>query len=393
MIDVKLTAGGKFCSRATRSVCALLAWLTITGCGERPANRARPTITVKNGVETVLAAGLDDARQEYLVPGDSPADLLAVAISDTLDAVGSTNISDLGVELGGNKIAIADGYRVVITDSAHRIIAAAGRKGEGPGEFLPIDMICRTRGDTIVVTDARLRTTVLDSDVHIVRQFTKTEDITGSRRCLDDGTILTTRIKNAKGGFQLNRMNSLGEQVASLGEFQFDFNMGGLEVIIGFTVDTDGKSVFTGNPWFPEIQQYSAGGVLERIVRWDATPKVRSTAPEYKPMVIQRRGGQPVPRIPASVNFWPYFESLRVAENGDIWLKHYPIVSGAPERWTGIGRNGRSLGSLQVDSLASASGAIEVRDFTATDVLLRYEMESGAVYYKSVPLAKLRSRK
>ncbi len=74
--------------------------------------------------------------------------------------------------LSNGSVLVADRYeqRIVLADSTGRYVAAAGRKGSGPGEFQSRARLMRLRGDTIGVDDATLRRmSIFDQKLKFVR--------------------------------------------------------------------------------------------------------------------------------------------------------------------------------------------------------------------------------
>lgn len=80
--------------------------------------------------------------------------------------------------LSNGSVVFGDQYesRIVLADSTGRVVAAAGRKGGGPGEFEARSRILRLRGDSIGVYDGRLRRlSIFDAKL----KFARTEPIAG----------------------------------------------------------------------------------------------------------------------------------------------------------------------------------------------------------------------
>ena len=74
--------------------------------------------------------------------------------------------------LSNGSVLFGDQYepRIVLADSAGRFVAAAGRKGGGPGEFEARSRVLRLRGDSIGVHDGTLRrVSIFDSKLKFAR--------------------------------------------------------------------------------------------------------------------------------------------------------------------------------------------------------------------------------
>jgi hypothetical protein len=74
--------------------------------------------------------------------------------------------------LSNGSVLFGDQYepRIVLADSAGRFVAAAGRKGGGPGEFEARSRVLRLRGDSVGVYDGSLRRlSIFDSKLKFAR--------------------------------------------------------------------------------------------------------------------------------------------------------------------------------------------------------------------------------
>ncbi|WP_353269434.1 hypothetical protein [Gemmatimonas sp.] len=99
----------------------------------------------------------------------------SVALAQLLDVKGEPIpfgfVANVAI-LSNGSVLVADQYeqRIVLTDSTGRYVAAAGRKGRGPGEFQSRARLMRLRGDTIGVDDGTLRRmSIFDQKLKFVR--------------------------------------------------------------------------------------------------------------------------------------------------------------------------------------------------------------------------------
>jgi hypothetical protein len=105
----------------------------------------------------------------------------SITLMKILDAKGEHLPFDFlaGVAILSNgSVVFGDQYesRIVLADSAGRLVAVVGRKGGGPGEFEARSRILRLRGDSIGVYDGRLRRlSIFDAKL----KFARTELIAG----------------------------------------------------------------------------------------------------------------------------------------------------------------------------------------------------------------------
>ncbi|MGH7470698.1 MAG: hypothetical protein ACRENP_22345 [Longimicrobiales bacterium] len=185
-----------------------------------------------------------------------------------------------GVRLSDNGLAAIDVVRVQYFDARGKRVRIAGRSGSGPEEFLYLTSVCRTRGDTIMVSDSRNgRLGILDQNGAIVRTVKQSE--LGSPPfdgCFDDGTVLLAHYAPMAPGAirstRLTRVRLDGSVVNTIGDFSF----APFESVTQSepAVIASGQRVYIGDPRFSEIRVYSADGKLTSIIR-SADPPVRIT--------------------------------------------------------------------------------------------------------------------
>jgi hypothetical protein len=100
--------------------------------------------------------------------------------------------------LSNGSVLFADQYepRIVLADSAGRFLAAAGRKGAGPGEFQTRSRLLRLRGDSIGVFDGTLRRlSVFDSKLkfartELIEQFSSTRGFNSVQGQFANGSMV-----------------------------------------------------------------------------------------------------------------------------------------------------------------------------------------------------------
>ncbi len=382
----------KFSSNASRWGLMLFLMAVTIGCGsdaDGPKQHVAEADS-QNKVDTIVAEARNELPVILRIADQYPLDLLHAAKADTIDPAGASNIIDQAIWLG-DEVAMTDGFRILIVDSSYRRTGSIGRKGRGPNEFESVEALCRTRGDTIVVTDGASRTSIISPNGRFVRQFTLTSAHPVGRGCLQDGTIVT--VKRIVGDSTVvERYDLFGTRVGHLVTHFFDLTVGGMEVL-GWALEAEGMSVYWADPWHPEVREYSSDGVLRRVIRLSDKPKKRSLGRDNA-LAAQPRAGNPAMFTPAppKTDYVPYFRAVRIASNGDVWLRDYSAVWQTPERWTGISKTGRSLGAVVVDSVASVERRILIRQFGPKGVLVRFELPSGQVYHQTLPFSNADSR-
>jgi len=100
--------------------------------------------------------------------------------------------------LSNGSVLFGDQYepRIVLADSAGRFVAAAGRKGGGPGEFEARSRVLRLRGDSIGVHDGTLRRlSIFDSKLkfartELIEEFSPTSGLNSVQGQFADGSMV-----------------------------------------------------------------------------------------------------------------------------------------------------------------------------------------------------------
>lgn len=359
--------------------------LLLNACAEKSRTPQAPMIKVPE----IEAASRAEVETTYRVSADLPQSIVAIARGDTIDPVGSSDIDPIGM-WSRTGTAIADGYRVVLNRADQGRIASVGRKGQGPGEFMYLNSICQSRGDTIVAGDAGHRTSVLTESGKMVRQFVlPSGTLLRQAGCLQDGSILAMSF-SSRTDFGLNRHDLNGALVNSLGKFEFDYGLGGTELLVEPAIEAEGESVFYGNPWYPEVREFSSTGTLLRVMKFaDRQTDTYDLGASSGPFAAPAAGNTSSPAKPR-LTHWPFFHSIRVSSDGVVWIRDYPKKDNSNDRWTGFSKDGKPVGALVVDRSTEEGESIEVIDFRPGEVLLRYNLKSGQVFYVTTALDSLR---
>ncbi|QJR37575.1 hypothetical protein [Gemmatimonas groenlandica] len=100
--------------------------------------------------------------------------------------------------LSNGSVLFGDQYepRIVLADSTGRFVAAAGRKGGGPGEFEARSRVLRLRGDSIGVHDGMLRRlSIFDSKLtfartELIQEFSRTRGFNSVQGQFADGSMV-----------------------------------------------------------------------------------------------------------------------------------------------------------------------------------------------------------
>lgn len=271
------------------------------------------------------------------------------------------------VRLSDGRIVVGDAgsSEIRVYDPQGRFLTAAGRSGDGPGEFRQIDKLVRGSGDSVLVFDAGSgRLSLLDPGGTFMRSVTPSTATPGasfagvlengsyvigvpvplppreglSRDSLvyllvsQDGSTLDTLLV-APGGEQYQRVD--GSRVLRMTN-----PFGPMPV-----ASASGDRIFVGATDRYEIRQFGPNGALVRVLRREVPSQPFTDAhfrrvAERVPQMASALAELPLPsRVPA-------FASLLVDREGNLWVQDYPSPGGEPVAWTVFSRQGAILGQI-----------------------------------------------
>ena len=302
------------------------------------------------------------------------------------------------VRLSQGGLAVIDVSRVHFFDPIGRRIRIVGR-GQGPQGFEYITSVCRTRGDTLVLSD-RGFISVLDVRGEILRTLPRgTIGSAPFSFCLDDGTfVLEAMGEAASDGHRVTRLRLDGSTANVIGTFPkpaFDF-----VTMISPTVVASGDGVYYGDPFTGEIRVYDSSGTLRRIVRTadrgdsitreEAEQQMAKTIPTNVPPDQHKARMDRMRAMPYARN-WPVFRSLEVGSDGTIWVQDYRKTL-ANDAWTAIDTTGRIVGRLEFPAVPEGRMKPYVQSFGVDYVLMRRWDENRASFITMYPLVKVGGR-
>ncbi|HLA90258.1 MAG TPA: hypothetical protein VJL28_07510 [Gemmatimonadaceae bacterium] len=306
-----------------------------------------------------------------------------------------------GAWLSNGGVAVIDGVRIHYFDKTGKRLRIVGRQGKGPEEFSDISTICRTRGDTIIVTDGNPgRMAVVSGSGAAVRTFL--QDSLGSPPfdgCLDDGTVLfrpySWRTPRSPSTARLTRRRLDGTIVNLIG----DFDPGVLDYATGVvpTVAARGQRVYWGDPRTSEVRIFSVTGKLLSIIRSadvggvlsseDAERLFRSTfAPNTPPAIAQMRVDRMRSFLHAST--WPTYREFHVDPNGRIWIEDYARTHPSADGWTLFDAQGRLVGRLVLPAPKQGERPLLVIGFGVDEMFVRRADENGAAHLTVYPIVR-----
>ncbi len=283
------------------------------------------------------------------------------------------------VRLGTGAIVLADfgSNQVRWYDSTGGFLRAVGRKGGGPGEFDAILGLWRLPGDSVVVFDfGNARMTVLGPDGELGRIYRPEQHRALARPVgpFADGSFLvrsqwagveTPKAEGVhRGRVLFLRWTPTGEIGDTLVERPGAVRYHGrlmdrdLQASPPFT-DPTGFAVATADDrWYYgaldrfEIEVYTPGGDLRRLIRRDVPPRPVTAGHEEE---WRRYVREEFSFMPAAVQGWylnlPFPETLPAHgailpdAEGNLWVAAYSLEE-EPARWSVFDADGRFLGTV-----------------------------------------------
>jgi hypothetical protein len=303
-----------------------------------------------------------------------------------------------GVRLSTGGLAVIDVSRVHYFDPNGKRTRIVGR-GQGPQEFEYITAICRTRGDTLILSDRQFLS-VLNPRGDIVLTIPRGEF--GSAPfsfCLDDGSfVLEQTVEGNARQTRVTRLRTDGSTVNTVGSFPrptLD-----MVTMAWTTVVAAGNEVYYGHPFTGDISVYNALGELRRIVRTadrgdsitveEAEQRMDQTIP-LNVLGADRKERMDRMRSRPYAKNWPVFSRIEVATDGTIWVQDFRKTSETPDAWTAIDSTGRVIGRLVFPARDPAI-RFDLQSFGADYVTLRRFNADKTSSLAVVPLVRLDGR-
>lgn len=271
---------------------------------------------------------------------------------------------------GNLAVLNAGSAQVRLFNAAGDLLAAAGRPGDGPGEFRIPSSMWLGHGDGIVVWDEdHGRATFFTGKLEYVRDVTPPR-VAGHRVLagrFEDGSLLfgdVERPMGSDGQIQqiyrvYQRFSPKGDSINAIGRFPWlrmtlmIFRDGAVEGSSPVVFDASTEIavsqdvVWIGTTKEPQILQIDASGRVRRVIRWKG-PSLEVTADHRKAYLVQQA---PVEGALTFAENFPTHGQLLADGVGGAWLAEY-LPPGAARRrsWYHIDRDGSVLGRVQIDA-------------------------------------------
>jgi len=357
-----------------------IAWFA---CGGGGGGGGSDGITVRDsaGVEIVEhPAGFEEALPSWVVDSVPLVDLGGrEEPGHDLHQIGGA------ASLGGGRIVVANrgSSELRYFDSSGKYLFAAGRPGEGPGEFRYLGAMQLLAGDTLFVLDYQVRRGSLFSPAgEFLRsfQFVRSEEGTS----VSEFALLRTghrlaehqRLTGMSETSGPTRRDSFALVVLDLGTIGMDtivvvpgsevypvaVRVGGSEfpalhgVEFGRSsaIGTDGVRVLVGTNESNEVRIYRERGELARIIR-SATPAEPVTEEHRNQrrrenearMAQQRTSEQVSDANPRSAATFPYYERILPGGEGTLWIELPRRYNDEGRRFVVFDSTGRAIARVQ----------------------------------------------
>lgn len=282
---------------------------------------------------------------------------------------------------GGIVIANGGSAQLKLFDASGRFVREVGGRGQGPGEFESMGGVWILPGDTILVTDGRLRRLVFfDSalkHVRTVRMITPQDrrdpgvvDLGAGRTLLATSSNVMTTPPSAEPYYftqDLYIYDLDGKAARRIGTFGASEHFaqttkpenGGVaywDRTFGrrTTIRATGNEIVIGDGTTWELRRFSQSGALNTILRSTQAPPAVTRADRAAVRAADLEGVKTEDRaveerrldeMPYPERF-PAFQRFETDPVGRTWVKRYPKPGDRAESWSVISADGRYLAEI-----------------------------------------------
>lgn len=340
-----------------------------------------------DGVQVRDSAGIRIVENKRAVWRAATGWRVAAEPSLTIGAVDGDSVYLLSrvngaARLSDGRIVVADGgsSQLRFFDSTGRFLTAAGRSGEGPGEFEFLNRVWRRPGDSLAVTDRSPRVSYFGPDGRYVRavhvrpsEELRVANVVG---IATDGTMLAIGGSRGFGAadagrvlydtIQLYRLTPTGAGGGLLARLPGQERWGlraGSSTSFPFLPFSPPTAYAAGADQFamgagrsPEVGVWNHQGKLVRIVRWSAERRAvtRALLDQYRAHELEgegdpnerRRVEQFLAEAPVADTL-PVYQSLLVDDSGHLWVEAYRPPWEREPTWEVFAPDGRWLGRIR----------------------------------------------
>jgi hypothetical protein len=336
---------------------------------ENPSRRSMPMLFALDSTPLLDVGGIEDNPDVEFAHNEGY--VRAVVLSD-----------------GG--LAVIDVTRIHFFDARGIRRKIVGRQGAGPQEFQYLEAICRTRGDTIIVSDNHnRREAVLDRSGSIVRTIPE-GDLGGVPFdfCFSDGTFLREKLAGPVTFrfVHLTRVRVDGSTANVIGDFpaqRADAITQTFEIAAAW-----GTHLYYASPALDEVRIFDDAGKLMVMIRTNdpRTPvtdaevehRLATMSPLGTPEAERRARLNRIRAMPHA-KVWPAFRDMVVGADGRIWESDY-TTRDEPEVYTAYDSTGRIMGRLTLPPRPASGPRPQIISFGTNTVLVRRWDNDGATH-------------
>ena len=361
-----------------------------SGCQGKPSASARPAARDSAGVRIVGNPARGAMTPNYQLESKATLSIGGLEEPPAPELNSRNGYITALVDAAG--LVVADGSRVQFFDAQGRRRRVVGREGRGPGEYLTITALCRTRGDSLLAVDPNNRRfSVLDRDGEFGRSASIAEfGSVYQDFCFRDGTIVAAKFEVGAGSaaprYALARVSPSGALVNRL----VDIEAGPADPATRRRTMVAGSAdrLLVGTALRPEVLVYRQSGPLAMIVRTDdAMASIKGRDADERLLnstpinISQSERAARLERLrPMRTEmFWPSFDRLLAEESGAFWIRDFQLSAQGPQYWTRFDELGRITHRLRVNvDLLAAPDVLRLEPQSA---LLRWRDTDGAVHF------------
>lgn len=375
-------ARGRLVSLISNIASYVVLPLIVLGCGQRPTQQEGSSATDSAGVrivESVRGAWTDPWRVDVepllsigSVEGDPDQELDQVAGA---------------VRLTPDRIVVANGgrFQLLFFDGEGHLVARAGGRGGGPGEFQSLEWIARYGADSVLAVDVSShRVSYFDADGKFGRSVRLVPNVQvpfpRPVGVFGDGSLLTTQgsyrlgadppVRTERTQQALFRYSADGSTATMLGSFP------GPEWVIA-PIGPVGQWERRRRP-FGRMTAFAAARNLFYVAD-NATYEIRVYSLEGRPLQVMRKTGESLPleeadirsfedsalaasdprarrqmrtlfeRLPPSPPTHPaYAPDIHIDTDLDVWVRESSHAGDRRSRWSVFAASGELLGTVRL---------------------------------------------
>lgn len=358
---------------------AILLAAAVAGCGDGPG--PAPAVVIRDSANIVIvenAAGSTLEAPVWRIGAEPSVEIGSDPIlveAQLHDVSGAARLSD-----GRIALVNAGSSEVRVFDEGGRFVAAAGREGQGPGEFLAMSLLGVLPGDSILIWDVRnARFSVMSPEPRFARAFSPGQELSSGTLAavgllsggwpVMQGPLIRDAARPVSGTVvradrALLILGSEGGLAATLDTFPSDAMYLEIAEGIRFTsvplADGPRLAVGGGQIWAGTGERYEILGFgragLERIIRLER--ETRPLTPAVIDQIVEARlaeaDDQARPGLRRTYermtfpDIIPAYRTIVVDRANYVWVEETTVGTVAHRTWTIFDPRGRVAGQTEL---------------------------------------------